>query len=48
LKPKAPPPSTEPLKPGDNSPGKLKPDSREQDEGEDAPVPPPDQSGYAK
>lgn len=48
LKPKAPPPSSEPLKPGDNTPGKLKPETREQDEGEDTPVAPPDQSGYAK
>jgi hypothetical protein len=48
LKPKAPPPSNEPLKPGDNSPGKLKPESREPEAGDDAPVPPPDQSGYAK
>lgn len=48
LKPKAPPPSNEPLKPGDNSPGKLKPDSHEHEPGDDAPVPPPDQSGYAK
>jgi hypothetical protein len=46
-KPKPPPPRNEPLKPGDNSPGKLKPESREPDPADDAPVPPPDQSGYA-
>jgi hypothetical protein len=33
---------------GAGSKSKPAPDSREHDQGEDAPVPPPDQSGYAK
>ncbi len=52
LKPKtAPATGRDPDKTGGSDPAKHKktaPDSREHDQGEDAPVPPPDQSGYAK
>jgi hypothetical protein len=51
-KPKAAPPAASEADTGQTGVGpdkaKPQPDSREQDRGDDAPVPPPDQSGYAK